>query len=65
MAMIHHQKPFLQFATCLNGQWESPTLVAHGDQFIRVRFCSDEETDADSGARGLQMWGEFRAQVMR
>lgn len=57
VAMLHHQKPFLQFKTCFNAQHESPAIVAGGDQLIQAPFVRVRKWRLTSEPGGFQTWG--------
>lgn len=56
-AMLLHQKPSIRVRTRLHARRESPVLVACGDRLIQAPLRSDEETEANPGARVLSQVG--------
>lgn len=57
-AMLLHQKPSVRVRTRLPARRKSPVLMARGDQLIQAPLHSDEETEANPGARALSQEGE-------
>lgn len=57
-AMLLHQKPSVRVRTRLPARRKSPVLMARGDRLIQAPLHSDEETEANPGARALSQEGE-------